>query len=255
MLYEELRPAGAAAFLAESYWRFSFDANDPDHVMHRIVPDGLIALSAVLAGSDVVALMAHGASTTAAVVPIEKGLRFAGIRLLPGVARGMLRTELGALAGPPQPLAKLAPHLSGWAERTFVSAFAEDGPARLDAALGELDCAVDTVVRGAADALLAADGARLQIAQLAASAQLSPRRFRERFAREAGIGPKAFAQVRRQRAAWIAIVTGEAATLADASYTAGFADQPHFSRAAQKSFALRPSSVQAYVSGIRHRFG
>jgi AraC-like DNA-binding protein len=120
-------------------------------------------------------------------------------------------------------------------------------------ALADLPPAQDPVIRRAGDHLLKSWGG-VPISQLAADAGLSPRQFRDRFGRETGLSPKAFAQVRRQRAAWIALVTGQAQSLGDASHAAGYADQAHFSRSARQAFGRPPGQVRTYVRTITHRF-
>lgn len=255
MIYEEFRPAApAASRCVESYWRFRADElRDPATIHHLIVPDGLIGIVGHFWGDVLMGIFVTGPSSSALTVDLVKGARAAGVRLRPGVAREMLGVSPAELSGRSEPIAAIAPAAVDWAETMMAGAWREDVLRHFDRAVSDCGCSGDALIRAAGDRIISSWG-EIRIADLAREAGLSERHFRDRFAREAGIGPKALARVRRQRAAWIALVTGDAGNLGHASHAAGYADQAHFSREAREIFGLRPAEVRDYVAGIDHRF-
>lgn len=83
-----------------------------------------------------------------------------------------------------------------------------------------------------------APAARPSLAELAAAAGLSPYTALRRFRRELGITPHAYLIQYRVRQASNALFEG--VSLAEASLSAGFADQSHMSRAFVRQFGITP---------------
>ena len=107
-----------------------------------------------------------------------------------------------------------------------------------------------------ADPIISAAARQLEdgapVAAVAASLGLSPRQLHRRFTRAAGLAPKIWQRVRRQRLAWIRHVMGEAETMTETAHCAGFSDSAHFSREARHAFQLPANEVAAYLATIRH---
>jgi methylphosphotriester-DNA--protein-cysteine methyltransferase len=256
MLYDEFAPAPALAPWVLSYWRFTVEPEDLPAFDHAIVPDGCVSVAVALVGAQVVAASIVGPSTQAHIVPVRREVRHAGIRLHPAAARPLLGIAPAAIANRILPIGAACPGHAAWVRETLEKAFAPDARAVLDRALATLvsrSAPLDALVATAAQALL--DGHEpVPVRGLAEDAGLSERQFSRRFTAAVGLGPKAFAVVRRQRAAWLASVMRTGRSLADASLAAGFADQAHFSRDVRRSFAATPRDVRAYLDQITHSF-
>lgn len=256
MLYEEFAPAPALASWVLSYWRFTVEPEDLPAFDHAIVPDGCLSVAVALVGSQVVAASIVGPSTQAHIVPVRREVRHAGIRLQPAAARPLLGIAPDALGNRIVPIDDACPGHAAWVRDTLETAFAPDAQAVLDRAMAALvsrAAPLDAVIVTAVQALL--DGHEpVSVRGLAEDAGLSERQFSRRFTAVVGLGPKAFALVRRQRTAWVASVMRTERSLADASLAAGFADQSHFSRDVRRSFAATPRDVRAYLDQITHSF-
>lgn len=254
--YEEFAPCGVAARYVESYWRFTPGIDLKAQSQHRIMPDGLVSISAVLSDNGVLAVMIVGPSEEAQVVPLQPGVRHAGLRLRPGAAKALFGIEPRAIVGCIVPMQiACAIHLP-WAETVFSRSFEADCAAHFDRAVDRLAGEagpIDAIAAVAANMLMTSGG-QAPIAGLAAASGLSDRQFRSRFYAAAGLSPKAFAMVRRHREAWVSLANGETETLAAASNAGGFADQPHFSRETKRAFSTSPSVVRKYIDAISHKF-
>lgn len=255
MVYEEFAPSGPAQRFIQSWWRFECLTPPQDPVQHTVVPDGLVSLTGVFAGQELVVALLVGPSINAHVVPVRGGVRHAGIRLRVGAAGALLRVDPAALVGAITPVETICPRHAPWIRSALRAVLGPEPNADLERAFPALEEVgiLDEIAAAAGDRMIAAGG-DLRIAELAREAGLSDRRFRLRFAAAAGLTPKTFAVVRRQREAWKAVATGSASSLTHASHVAGYADQPHFTRATRGVFGKSPSAVEAHVSRIEHRF-
>lgn len=83
----------------------------------------------------------------------------------------------------------------------------------------------------------------LSLAEVAATVNLSPERFRHLFAAETGIGLRPYVLWLRLEHAFAAHVRGS--SLTEAAIAGGFADSPHFSRTFRRMFGIAPASVSA----------
>ena len=125
----------------------------------------------------------------------------------------------------------------------FESAFS-------DRAAGPVDPRVAQVVR----ALRARRGdlGRVSLAQLAASARLSPSRFAHLFTASIGIPVRGYLLWLRVQRAAASLLSGQ--TIADAAYGAGFADGAHLARTFRRMLGTAPSDIvrrQASARDIR----
>jgi AraC-like DNA-binding protein len=78
--------------------------------------------------------------------------------------------------------------------------------------------------------------------EIAATANLSPSRFRHLFVEQTGMPMRTYVLWRRVLRVWELLMRGE--TLSTAAHAAGFADSAHLSRTARTMFGLPPSVLQ-----------
>lgn len=157
----------------------------------------------------------------------QEGLQF---DLSPFATRALLGVPAEELTNRVVALEDLVPEAAELAERVAEAPTWERRCAIVDAVLGRR--AADTaapapeVVR-AHDAIVASGG-RVRIERLARELGWSRRHLAGRFRAEVGVGPKALARlVRFERAT--GLLRG-GASIADAAFSTGYADQPHFNR-------------------------
>ncbi len=82
---------------------------------------------------------------------------------------------------------------------------------------------------------------------VAATAFLSPGRFRHLFVEQTGIGLRPYVLWRRFLLAWELLANGR--SVSTAAHEAGFADSAHFARTSRQTFGFPPSLLQ--VDGLR----
>jgi AraC family transcriptional regulator len=82
----------------------------------------------------------------------------------------------------------------------------------------------------------------VSLAEVAATAKLSPERFRHLFVQETGMPLRTYVLWRRLLHVWTLQMQGE--SLSGAAHAAGFADSAHLSRTARTMFGLPPSVLQ-----------
>lgn len=99
-------------------------------------------------------------------------------------------------------------------------------------------------------AAAAAAGAPVRLGALAADAGVSPSALSQGFRRTYGITPLAFARECRVRRARAVLQRDPTTPLARAANLAGFADQPHFTRAFRAATGLTPGGYQRYLIRI-----
>lgn len=247
VIYEE-QPARDASGLVSDVWRFTVEAHDPAEAQHIIPPDGLVSLVGALAGERMVHFALLGPSARAQTVPVRQGVTVIGLRFGPGLVPaifGLAPADFrDRIAGPDE----LPANVAQTASRVFAC---RDGVEAGIAGIAFDHDRIDMAVCAAAEALLPGVDVPA-VAELAAGVGLSPRQFHRRFVAAIGLPPKVFAQVRRQRAAWLATVLGAEPSLSGASAAAGFADQAHFTRTVRATFDATPREVGRYLGGIRH---
>ena len=248
MIFAEYPLPDAARGAASCAWRFTLEAHDPPTVQHRIPPDGTTNLILTRDPDGALFPARIGPSVAAVTVPVAQGWSYAGLRLRPEAARRV--TGCPPVPGEVAPLPLDGPFALLWAD---LRSLAEDRPGSADfpgvAALFGGRRGDDPAIATAVDRL-AASGGTEPLARLAAASGLSDRQFRRRFVAATGIGPKQYAGVQRVRRALILSLAapGWAGIAADA----GYADQPHFTRAVRDHFGATPGQIAGYFNGIRH---
>lgn len=239
--YEEYLPAPVLAPFVEVFWQLALDPEDPADLVHTIVPDGAVSLAGSLWNGQLLGAALMGPGETAQQVPLHQGMTVIGARLCPGAAERLLGIRPAALKGA---VTMLPP--KHWAQDAFSG-----GLGGLGAALAERarhGPPPDRLITRAAAALDRGEA----VAAVAAGLGLSPRQLQRRFAAASGLTPKSWQRLRRQRLAWINLVSGDAASLTETAHSAGFADSAHFSREVRRCFRWAPGDVAAYLGSIAH---
>jgi AraC-like DNA-binding protein len=155
------------------------------------------------------------------------------VSIEPLVASAWLSTPLGELTDQIIPLMDIKPAVAGGLSEAFFRGNIQStwGPINGDggwAPDNRLELAVSRLRRGAS------------VASAAAALSLTPRHLVRLFRHQLGLPPRQFARIIRLRRAVILIKRG--ATIVEAAASAGFADQPHFTREVN-AFAGRPPTV------------
>lgn len=243
--YEEILPSPVLAPFVEAFWQFDLGPNDPEQVVHTIVPDAAVSLAASFWQGALLGVELVGPSQTAQQARIVQGMTVIGVRLCPGAAPLLLDI---APVDHLDRMQSLPP--DHWATAMFA-AVAGNGLRGLGAAMEQRVARLptpDALIAQAATAIESGAG----VGEVAAGLGLSPRQLQRRFQRATGLAPKAWQRVRRQRHAWISLVSGKSDNLTGAAHSAGFADSAHFSRETRRSFRWSAEEVAAYLSTIAH---
>lgn len=258
LVYTEFAPGNAARDIALTYWGFQVRALPHEGFVHRVWPDGCIALTLVCVGDRGVGAHVLGVRLTAFDVPLFVGARYWGVRFRPesgaawlGVAPHTLREQ-----------AVIAATLVGDDVMVLANDVAQlDGEdlvrARLDAWIASrtVSSPIDTVVRSAVAIIVATDGTRA-MADVARDVGVSPRVLQRRFAASVGISPKAFAGLRRARSALKRVVaSGTGADVggwSGVALSSGYADQSHFTREVARLTRFAPTALQERLATIEH---
>jgi hypothetical protein len=211
MQYREQAPSAELAPWVACGWTIDADAPVAEH---RVLPDGCIdVLWSAADGVQVVGTMTH-----ALVVELAPSARLAGIRFHPGAAPALLGMPADALLD-----ARVDP----------VELLGDDGK-RLEedvvAAASPLGALARWVARRAArsphpDPTVRAAVRCLEAGRPVGDLGVSERHLRRRMTAEVGYGPKRLARVLRLRRA---LDRAAEHGLADAAFSAGYADQAHF---------------------------
>lgn len=257
--YVEFAPGPSARDIALTYWGFSVRALPHPDFLHRVWPDGCVALTIVCAGGRGVGAHLLGVRQTPFEVPLHVGVRYWGVRFRPeaghwwlGVAPSELRDRNvfaeSVLGDSVRALSDVVASLDG----------EDDVAAALDAWIAAREIParpIDDVVRTAAAAIVATDGQRA-IADIAHDVGVSTRQLQRRFAAAVGISPKAFAVLRRGRSAIKRVVTdgvdSSSGGWSGVALSSGFADQAHFSREVARMTRFAPRALRERLETIEH---
>jgi AraC-like DNA-binding protein len=248
--YFEFDPAPPLARHVTCYWGFRVRVENPP--VHRVWPDGCIALAAVTLGERT-----HWTIVGPRLGPLDvnvtPGATYWGVRFWPdagGTVLGMHASELRdvTLLAPPyiaNLLGEPPAELKGSDPALAASA--------LDALLAPLvrsARALDDAVRHAVVALIAARGDR-PIADIAAEIGIGDRQLQRRFRSAVGLTPKQFARIRRLRAAGLAALAG-GQPWASIAAEHGFADQSHLIHEFSQLTGMTPVAFEERLRLIEH---
>ncbi|HEU5049969.1 MAG TPA: helix-turn-helix transcriptional regulator [Gemmatimonadales bacterium] len=248
--YFEFDPAPSLARHITSYWGFRVLVPDPP--VHRIWPDGCIAIAAV-STPDQAYWTILGPRLGPLDVPVRAGASYWGARFWPdagGAVLGMHAPELRDVTlVAPASLTNLIGHPPP-ALREGDQAAAADALDALLRPLVERTRPLDDAVRHAVVAIVAARGAR-PIAEIAAEIGIGERQLQRRFRAAVGLTPKQFARIRRLRAAGQTALAGTE-PWAQVAATHGFADQSHLIHEFSQMTGLTPVAFEARLRQIGH---
>lgn len=248
--YFEFDPAPALARHVTSYWGFRVLVPDPP--VHRIWPDGCIALAAISSPSAAVWSLV-GPRLEPLDVPVQPEAAYWGVRFWPDAGAAVLGMHAAELRNvtlfSPASILNLIgappPALAGADEAAAAGA--------LDSLLEPLvrRCRpLDDAVRHAVVAIVAAGGAR-PIAEIAAEIGIGDRQLQRRFRVAVGLTPKQFARIRRLRSAGASILAGGRGW-AGVAAAHGFADQSHLIHEFSQLTGLTPVAFEARLRRIGH---
>lgn len=255
MYYHEFDPAPPLAGHVACYWVVDVDGSvSPGHP-HHVLPDGCMALVAVLAANGMRHVVLQGPHSTPKVFPVTPGDRYWGIRFWPdagGVVLGASPSELADTLRPAT--AVLGDDVRGLTRALEGVTAPADAASRLDQFLAPLIAAApppDPLVRAAVLAIIAANGSA-PVGELAASVGLSPRQFHRRFVAAVGIAPKTYSRIRRLRAALGPLLGPRRVAWSMVAAEFGYADQAHLVREFTRLAHLTPEAVARQVRAIGH---
>jgi AraC-like DNA-binding protein len=209
----------------------------------RVIPDGCVDIVWVNDQAPHVA----GPMTRPALYLIEPGTEIVAVRLRPGTAHRLLGESAKALLNQDVPLRDLWP---GHRAAPWEDVAAERSAAAKLAAAAEV-MSVRLRTNGGFDDFVmhaAAWMARHPFAsldELSILSRLSERQIRRRFDEAIGYGPKKLQRILRlQRLLWLAShESSPIPSLAQLSFVAGYADQPHMSREVAALTGVSPSHL------------
>jgi AraC-like DNA-binding protein len=251
--YGEFEPAPELRPLVASYWVFRVAGALPDGFAHSVPLDGAVSL---FLSRRVGVPLVLGPRTEPLRPPVEEGDLVHGVRLWPGAAAAVLRTDVPALRDRVVPLEQVMP--GDWAGRfrAAVSDAADDAAAvrRLDEALSPLVARrvdLDAAVMRAVFAIVHAQG-QVAIGRLAQDCGLSERHLRRRFVAAVGLSPKELARIRRLRASLVEALADPQRRWVELAAACGYADQAHLVREYRRLSGLAPEAFLAHLERIRH---
>ena len=248
--YFEFDPAPGLARHVTSYWGFRVLVPDPP--VHRIWPDGCIALAAISAPTRADWSLV-GPRMGPLDVPAQPGATYWGVRFWPDAGAAMLGMHAPEL----RDLTLFAPasivHLLGPPPAALAQSDQATAAGALDALLEPLvrRCRpLDDAVRQAVIAIVAAGGTR-PIADIAAQIGIGDRQLQRRFRTAVGITPKQFARVRRLRSTGTSLLEG-GHSWASVAASHGFADQSHLIHEFSQLTGLTPVAFEARLRRIEY---
>ncbi|ESQ74625.1 helix-turn-helix transcriptional regulator [Asticcacaulis sp. AC402] len=254
MIFREQAPSPEFSAVIERFWFFEPEAHDPESYEHIIVPEGTAGLCLIEPIPQIGAFISlTGPAATAVRVPIQRGLRYFGVRLCTGAVRAVLGLKAETLTNGMFYLLDAVPVLGAemMAACCGASSLADfagrfEAVGRRHVQPDQLDPAVCEVVRR----IHSGDGFT-PLAEIMAGFDVGERQLRRRFLKETGLTPKVYARLRRVRRACIDLAYGHSKQVAAVSYDHGYADQPHFTRELKAVFGLSPHQLMDYLHQIR----
>lgn len=248
--YTEFDPAPALARHVTSYWGFRVLVPDPP--LHRIWPDGCIALAAISRPSE-----AHwslvGPRIESLDVPVQPDATYWGVRFWPDAGAAMLGMHAAELRDVTLFSPASIVHLIGAPPPVLAASDQAAAASALDTLLEPLvrRCRpLDDAVRQAVIAIVAAGGAR-PIGEIAAEIGIGDRQLQRRFRAAVGLTPKQFSRVRRLRTAGTSLLEGSR-PWASVAASHGFADQSHLIHEFSQLTGLTPVAFEARLRQIEH---
>ncbi|EGF89802.1 araC family transcriptional regulator [Asticcacaulis biprosthecium C19] len=254
MIFREQAPSSDLAAVIDRFWYFEPEAIDPESYEHVIVPEGTAGLCLIEPIPQIGAFISlTGPAERAVRVPVQRGLRYWGLRLRTGAIRAVLGLEAETLTNGMVYLLAAVPVLGAEMMAACCGASSlTDFAARFEAVArrhvqpDRLDSTVCEMVRR----IHSGDGFT-PLAEIVTGFDIGERQLRRRFLKETGLTPKIYARLRRVRRAVLDLAYERPKQVAAVSYDHGYADQPHFTRELKAVFDLSPHQLSAYLHQIR----
>jgi AraC-like DNA-binding protein len=185
--------------------------------------------------SDVSGLTVVGPNTTAFLAPLRGGRSVVGVRLHPGAAPPLFGLPAPALRDARLPAERIWGDAAKLLEEEVRLSAGEAERARLLVAFlaGRAEAEPDPLVREAVRRL-----GRARVGEVAGELAVSERQLRRLVSGHVGYGPKLLARVLRLQTALRRVRAG--AELAEVAFTAGYADQAHFTNDCRELAGVPP---------------
>jgi len=183
---------------------------------------------------------------------VSQPVRSVGAELHPGAAEALLAVPAEELAGRHTPLDELWGAAAGRARERLLEA--DNVARRLDlfeSLLAERLPRVRGIHPAVAHAL-ERFAVNVQVRAVVTASGYSHRRFIALFRRAVGLPPKLYCRVLRFRGALDRMAGDRSASWADLALTAGYSDQPHFSREFRELAGLSPGHYRRIAPASAH---
>lgn len=211
--------------------------------VHRLTPDGCVDVLWTSTG----ALTVCGPETTGWTIRLPESTEAVGVRLRPGVAHNLFRTDMTRLRDRRIPLADFVGDRAVTGLRARLETQSSDR-ARAEHLVGEV---ADWLHRAAADDRLVAGVASClgrtcwDVSELAAATSLSTRQFQRRCLAAFGYGPATLRAILRLQRFMALAQRLPGCTLTELAHECGFSDQAHLNRESRRLSGLTPTALLA----------
>lgn len=254
MFYQEFDPPSQLSTHVSRYWSVAVPDHTEPGFPHRVFPDGCMNLVAMRRASFTHCTV-QGPRDTPLIVAVEPGDRYWGVRFWPDAGGAVCGIPAGDLVERMRPAHEVfGSDAAALAERLAGAHDPHEAGPILDEWIGlrvAAAPALDPAVRVAVVAIIAANGGP-PVTALARMVGLSPRQLQRRFKRATGLSPKAFARIRRMRAALTHLLDDVPMTWSAVAAELGFADHAHLVREFTRLAGLTPRETSALVQTIHH---
>jgi AraC-like DNA-binding protein len=207
----------------------------------RILPDGSLDLAWALGASSI----AYGTTTRPRDAALAEGALYFGVRFRPGTAHRFLDlVGLAQLTDCEAPC--VLRHDRDLASRLAEAQSFEERVALVAAQLGRLAAEADAAdLSEAAARMIAAQGGRVRIEDLASKLGVTRRHLERACRRDLGLSPKMLARITRFRRAASLLSGGAVCNGADLAAAGGYVDQAHLIRQFQEFAGTTPRLFRA----------
>lgn len=253
--YVEFAPPVHLSDHVECFWRFRASSHQERRAKHVIVPDGAVSIFFLRLQNGQCVIGMTGPSTKAHRTETIVGSQIYGIRIRPGVAGSVLKTNIAnyrdVLSSSQNETSAVLNVLKGKAPDRVAEQQGQSTILSLSEWLCSQSGPIDGATREFADQIIQSGG-KLKLGHEIQSLGVSERQMRRRFAYQCGLSPKEFSRLRRIRGACICLLAQKESTLSDMAMHVGFADQAHMAREFKDVFGGSVSLLRDYLGQIHH---
>lgn len=211
--------------------------------VHRLTPDGCVDLL----WTSTAALTVCGPETAGWTIRLPESTRAVGVRVRPGVAQELFKTDMTRLRDRRVPLADLVGDRSTAVLRSRLDAQPSDR-ARAEHLVGAV---TDWLHRADSDDRLPGGVASClgraswNVSELAAATSLTSRQFQRRCLAAFGYGPATLRAILRLQRFMAFARRAPGSTLTELAHASGFSDQAHLNRESRRISGLTPTALLA----------